>query len=110
MKVTSIYFREMDTNQQTSINHDSTYFTTDLTDGSLVTFTSISNQLDDTLPIEEQMEYVPGRVVIELVGEDAEGDLIRNYVALFYGGEGYCQSEPLILGDTIGWIVLVSCL
>lgn len=107
--MTSISFLEVDTtSEMVIINQDSSYFTTNLTDGSVVTFTSISNQLDDTLPIQNQMEYVPGGIVLVLYGYDEDDNYVQNTVSWAFGGEGHCDSEPLSDGDTIGWIQLVS--
>ena len=107
IEVTSILFLEVDTTPELNIiNQDSTYFTTNLPDGSVVTYTSISNQLDYTLPIEDQMEYVPGGVVIVLFGNNGNGNDVQNTVAWNY--EHDCANEPLSDGDTIGWVKIVS--
>lgn len=80
-EVTSILFLEVDTSPELNIiNQDSTYFTTNLDDGALVTYASISNQLDYTVPLEDQMEYVPGGVVVVLFGNDEEGNVVQNTV------------------------------
>jgi hypothetical protein len=108
-EVTSILFLEVDTTPELNIiNQDSTYFTTNLPNESVITYTSISNQLDYKLPLEDQMENAPGGVVVVLFGNDQDGNVIQNTVAWDYGGAGYCESEPLAAADTIGWIVVVS--
>ena len=108
-EVTSILFLEVDTKPELNIiNQDGTYFTTALSDGSVITYASISKQLDHTLPLKDQMEYVPGGVVLVLFGNDEEGNAVQNTVAWDYGGIGYCGSEPLRYGDAIGWIKIVS--
>lgn len=109
--MTSIQFYELAFVQGSLIiiNRDTaTYSNTNLTDGSLVTFTSISNQLDEASPFKDQIEYVPSRVHMVLKGEDAGGLTLLNLALWSYGGEGHCYSEPLSDGDTIGWIELVS--
>ena len=107
-EVTSILILEVDTSPELNIiNQDSTYFTTNLESGALVTYTSISNQLDHTVPIEDQMEYVPGGVVVVLFGNDEDGNVVQNTVAWDYD-VGYCEAEPLVAGDAIGWVVIVS--
>jgi hypothetical protein len=109
-EVTSILFLEVDTTPELNVlNQDTSYFSTNLTDGSTVTFTSISNGLDPSMSLEEQMDKVPGGVVVVLFGTDEEGNVIQNTIAWGYGGEGYCESEPLALDDSIGWIAIVSC-
>jgi hypothetical protein len=106
-EVTSILFLEVDTTPELNIiNQDSTYFTTNLPDESVVTYTSISKQLDYTLPLEEQMEYVPGGVVVVLFGNDEEGNVVQNTVAWDYDLSN-CEVEPLAVGDTIGWVAMV---
>ena len=106
-EVTSILFLEVDTSPEFNIiNQDSTYFSSNLSDGSLVTYDSVSKKLDYTVPLEDQMDLVPGGVVIVLFGTDEEGNTVQNTVAWDYSGT--CEGEPLKEGDTIGWIVLVS--
>ena len=73
-----------------------------------MSFTSISNKLDPNMPLEDQLEYVPGGVVVVLFGTNEEGVVVQNTVAWGYVGEGNCESEPLEVNDSIGWIVIVS--
>lgn len=106
-EVTSILFLEVDTTPELNIlNQDSTYFSTNLNDGDIVSYTSISNMLDPSTPLEDQLEYVPGGVVVVLFGTDEEGVVVQNTVAWGYGGVEYCESEPLAVNDSIGWIVI----
>eukprot|EP00956_Cyclotella_meneghiniana_P020833 scaffold37218_cov52-Cyclotella_meneghiniana.AAC.7 len=44
-----------------------------LVDGHIITYDSISKQLDYTLPLEDQMDLVPDGVVIYVRGQDKEG-------------------------------------
>ena len=81
----------------------------DLSDGSVVTFISISNQLDPELPLEDQMQYVPLVVQIEIHGNYKDDYELLHEVTWIYDGSAYGQS-PLILGDSIGWLELVSYL
>ena len=107
IEVTSALFLEIDTTPEMNIiKQDSTYFTTNLPGGSVVTFSSISNQLDYMLSIEDQMEYVPGGVVIVLFGNDRDGNVVQNTVAWDYDHD--CENEPLSDGNTIGWVKIVS--
>ncbi|KAL3795448.1 hypothetical protein HJC23_000806 [Cyclotella cryptica] len=106
-EVSSILFLEIDTSPELNIlNQDSTYFSTNLKDGDIVSYTSISNMLDPARPLEDQLEYVPGGVMVVLFGTDDQGVVVQNTVAWGYGGEGYCESEPLEVNDSIGWIVV----
>ena len=103
-KVTSIVFLELNEELDNSINQDGTYFTTDLSDGSVISYTSVSNQLDPSLPLEDQMQYVPTSVTFMMFGTDKDGNMVRNVVAWDYG----CVNEPLSVGSSIGWLELVS--
>ena len=101
--VTYIQFLELNTDMQV-INQDSTY-STYLPNGSVVTFTSISNKLDQSSPIED----FPRAVQLKLRGADAEGNLVEFLAAWSYGGpDGNCTVEPLSVGDYIGWLEIVS--
>ena len=109
MEVTSILFLEVDTTPELNvINQDSTYLDMNLPSESVITYASVSNHLDPKQPLEKQMEYVPGGVVVVLFGNDEDGNVVQNTVAWNYGGAEYCESEPVAVGDTLGWIVIVS--
>ena len=102
--MTSVQFLEMNS-QLSLINQDTTYSNTNLTDGSVVIFTSISNQLDQSSSIEN----FPRAVQLNLQGVDAEGNIIQFIAAWRYGGpDYYCIVEPLSVGDYIGWVEIVS--
>jgi hypothetical protein len=87
-EVTSIHFIEVDTTPELNILiEDSTYISTNLNDGDVVSFTSILNKLDPNMPLEDQLEYVPSIVVLVLFVMGEEGILVQNTVAWGYGGK-----------------------
>lgn len=88
------------------INHEEV--TGNLYDGSDVTFSSISNQLDPAKPLEDQMDYVPRGLWIIMLGHDEKENPIQNTVSWNFGGSEYCQSVPLSDGDIIGLLEIVS--
>ena len=63
------------------INQDSTYFDIDGSDGDILEYTSISSTLDVNVPIGDQLDKVPGGVILVLFGENAAGEVIQNRVA-----------------------------
>ena len=102
--VTSTIFLESDTTPELNIiNQDSTYFDTTLEDGAELQFTSISSNFDEEKPLSEQMDLVPGGVMMVMFGLNAANEVVQNTVAWGYD-IGYCNGEPLTNGDSIGWI------
>ena len=100
--ITSVTFLEADTTPQLNIiNQDSTYFETSLSDGDVITYPSISAQLDVNMPIGDQLDRVPGGVILVLFGENAAGEVIQNRVAWGYVGN-YCEDDELLaMGVTL---------
>jgi len=101
--ITSVTFLELDTTPQLNvINQDSTYFETSLSDGEVITYPSISAQLDVNKSLDEQLDLVPGGVQLILFGTNAAGEVIQNRLAWGYK-RNYCNEEPLAVGNQIGW-------
>jgi len=104
-KITSVIFLETDTTttpELNIINQDSTYFDIDGNNGDILEYTSISSTLDVNMPIDGQLDKVPGGVILALFGENAAGEIIQNRVAWGYK-RNYCEDEPLTVGFQIGW-------
>ena len=75
--LTSMLFLEMDTSPTFSIlNQDSQYLNTNLPDGSIMTFDSISKNLNGSMTLEDQLEYLPGGVMLLLFGLDELNNVI----------------------------------
>ena len=102
-KITSVTFLETDTTADLNIiNQDSTYFDIDGSNGDILEYTSISSTLDVDVPIGDQLDKVPGGVILVLFGENAAGEVIQNRVAWGYK-RNYCNEEPVAAGMSIGW-------
>ena len=106
--ITSASFIEFDTSSDLNIiNQDSTYFGTTLANGAVISYPSISNQLDLETPVEEQLDLLPGGVMVVLFGLNAQNVMVQNTIAWGYNVDS-CASEPLQEGDRISWISLVD--
>ena len=105
--ITSVTFLEADTSPSFNIiNQDSTYFETDLFDGDILEYTSISSALDPSMPIGDQLDKVPGGVFLVLFGTNAAGVVVQNSVTWGYVNN-YCEDDELLaIGSDIGWISL----
>jgi len=102
-KITSVTFLETDTTADLNIiNQDSTYFDFDGSNGDILEYTSISSTLDVNMPIDDQLDKVPGGVILVLFGENVAGEVIQNRVAWGYK-RNYCNEEPVAAGMSIGW-------
>ena len=68
-------FLEFDTSGELIvINQDDTYSNVTLANGSTVSFQSISNDLDPSLSIEEQLDFLPGGAQVTLRGRVTDDD------------------------------------
>ena len=108
--ITSISFFEADTTASFNIlNEEVTYFDMEggeLTDGDVLNYTSISSKLDSARPINDQMELVPGGVMLLLFGINDNNVVVQNTIA--WGYTTNCDCEISILRDDIGagWITI----
>ena len=103
-------FLETDTTPALNIiNQDSTYFDFSGTDGQLLEYESVSARLDPTIPLSDQVNDVPGGVILVLFGVNAANEVIQNRVAWGYA-RNYCDEVPLSpgAGGRIGWVTLES--
>ena len=110
--VISVQFLEFDTTGELIvINQDDTYANVSLASGDIVSFKSISNDLDPSVSIEDQLDYLPGGVQMTVRGrmtseETGEEMIVSNRVTWSYTND--CAVEPIEVGDAIGWVAVVS--
>lgn len=106
IEITSIVFIEVGDNDDLEvINRDDSRSNVTLVDGSVINFTSVSQQLDPDEPLEDQdiEDVLPGGVSIVMLGRNAGGELVRNRVFWTYTND--CGDLlPIEVGDTIGWL------
>jgi len=112
IEIISIQFLEFDTSGELIvINQDDSYSNVTLENGSEVSFKSISNNLDVSLAMEDQLDFLPGGVQVTLRGrvtDDVTGDsrIVSNRITWSYTNA--CDVEPLESDESIGWITTVS--
>lgn len=100
--VTSVTFVEFDSRIDKVLNQNSTYFKTELYDGDVITYPSISADIDYTKPLSEQTELLPGGIMLILFGVNKDNVVVRNTVAWAYKLNDCEKAESL--GDSIGWV------
>ena len=110
IEIISIQFLEFDTSGDLIVlNQDDTYNGASLKSGDVVTFESISSNLDPAMGLEEQLEYLPGGVQVTIRGrvvDDGEEKIVSNRITWSYTND--CGEEPIEAGDSIGWVAMVS--
>ena len=80
-----------------------------LNDGDIVTFTSIANDLAFGVPIEDQLDTLPGGLQVTVtVQEIADGESFTVVNVVQWTYTNVCGVEPLVGGESIGWITTVS--
>ncbi len=112
VEVVNAQFLEFDTKGDlTVINQDNTYNSTTMKDGAAMQFYSVSSMLDTSVPLADQMEkpaLVPGGASLILYGKTASGKVIRNRFFWLYNMECGRDTNPVQVGDQIGWVKVVS--
>ena len=107
--ISSILFIEFDTSGLlTLINTNDTYLSNQtLTNSTSITYPSISTTLNTDIPLDDQLDKIPGGAGLFLFGNNDEGDVIlRSRLVWEYSGD--CEVELDVEGDTLGWIMFVS--
>ena len=111
-EIVSVEFLEFNTSGDlTVINQDDTYADVSLGDGDTLTFNSISSLLDTSVPLADQMSspaLVPGGASLSLYGTTETGEIVRNRFFWFYNMECGADTNPVQMGDQIGWVRVVS--
>ena len=113
IEITAIQFLEFDTSEAfTVINQDDTYSSVSLANGDVVTFESIAKDLDPNIPIEEQLDYLPGGAQVTLQGrgtDDVTGEILIVSNRITWSYTNACDVWPVLESeDSIGWITIVS--
>jgi hypothetical protein len=107
--ISSVLFIEFDTSGTlTLINEDTTYFAdANFTEGMMLTYPSISQSLDASMGLDEQLQYLPGGAGLFMFASNSEGEVIlSNRVVWEFSGA--CDATVEIEGKALGWIGFVS--
>jgi len=106
--VSSILFIEFDsTGSLLIINEDNSYLPTNLTNGAIISYDSISAQLNPSLPLEEQLDRVPGGAGLFVFGNNEQGDIIERGRFVWEFAPDNCGVVPMLTGEALGWIGFV---
>ncbi len=114
-KLLSAQFLEMDTSPNMNIiNQDDQYIdfsssseasgpsSSSITSFTL-SYTSISAYLNPNISLDKQLEYVPGGVILILVGQTEGGEIVRNRVMWTYTMGCDIEDVTVEVGDLFGW-------
>lgn len=109
--VTSMYFKEFNSQGDELTSSSVTYDPISLVDGQIISFASASASLDPNVPLQDQIDQVPVSVEIKMFGpsadpDDEPGQIISNRLTWTY--DMSCGSRPIQTGDNIGWLDIVS--
>jgi len=110
LEVISVQFLEFDTSGALVVlNQDDTYSNVSLANGDVFTFKSISSDLDPGVPIEDQLDLLPGGVQVTLRGrvfdeESQENKIVSNRITWSY--DNACDVVPITGGESIGWTTI----
>jgi hypothetical protein len=72
-----------------------------------ITYPSISQLLDPTLTLDEQMQFVPGGAGLFMFANNDNGDVILSSKVV-WEFTGACNVTVDIQGSTLGWVSIVS--
>ncbi|KAL3763950.1 hypothetical protein ACHAW5_005135 [Stephanodiscus triporus] len=107
--ISSVLFIEFDTSGTLSlINEDTRYLANvNFTEGRTITYSSISQSLNASLGLGEQLQYVPGGAGLFIFGNNNEGEVILSS-RVVWEFSGACDVAVEIEGKTLGWIDFVE--
>ena len=112
VEVFTVEFIEFDTTTGfTVINQDNKYEYTSRSDGGVISFYSKSSFLDTSLPLADQQsnpDLVPGSATLNIYGRTADDSIVKNTVAWSYDMNCGEENSPIVVGDQIGWLNVVS--
>ena len=108
--ISSILFIEFDTSGLlTLINTNDTYLSNQtFTNSTTISYPSISTSLNTDIPLDEQVDKIPGGAGLFLFGNDDDGDVILRSRLVWEYDTKDCSVELDVEGDTLGWIMFVS--
>jgi hypothetical protein len=107
LKVFDVQFLEVDTSGDLSVINQVDRFNVSLSDGDTITFDSVAAKLNPNVPLADQLNYVPGGVLLALrARSDGSTAIVTNRPTWTYTNS--CESLPLSVGDAIDWVTLVS--
>ena len=107
--ISSILFIEFDTSGLlTLINTNDTYLSNQtLINSTSISFPSISTTLNTDIPLDDQLDKIPGGAGLFLFGNNDDGDVVlRSRLVWEYSTD--CEVKLDIVGDSLGWIMFVS--
>ena len=114
-RIVSAQFLEMDTSPDMNIiNQDDKYILIsqdDAVDNNkdvTLSYTSISANLNPDVSLDDQLDLLPGGVILILVGRTTSGEIVRNRLMWTYTMG--CDTEDVTLeaGEGLGWTIFVS--
>jgi hypothetical protein len=106
LKVFNVQFLEVDTSGDLSVINQVDRFNVSLSDGDTITFDSVAAKLNPNVPLADQLNYVPGGVLLALrARSDGSTAIVTNRPTWTYTNS--CESLPLSVGDAIDWVTLV---
>ena len=103
--VTSVDIFEYDTTNELTVINQQVFSNQTLSNGDIIEFTSISSKLDPNKPLQEQLEYFPGGLILRYTGVNSNNEDVINTFAWGYNIED-CTTEQISGGDFIGWMIV----
>ena len=103
-RITSITLIEIDV-EGTVINIDNSNNNVNLQGGDTIDFTSISNDLQQGVDIDDQLDLVPSTQVLFMVGENARGEEVRGRFVWRYTNSCNTNAQTIQVNDEIAWSV-----
>lgn len=103
--ITKVEIYEYDTTDELNVINQTeiTNSTQNLSDGSSISFTSISTKLDPSIPIQDQPQYHPNGLIVKISGYTLNDKFVSNTFAWEYSIDD-CSAEQVAIGDSVGWV------
>jgi hypothetical protein len=101
--ITNVEIWEYDSSGAYTVINNKSFSDQSLSGGDVIEFTSISSKLNPNIPLEDQLQYLPGGLILRYVGFNINNEEVNNIVAWEYNVED-CTTEQITDGNFIGWL------
>eukprot|EP00986_Skeletonema_menzelii_P000476 scaffold137_cov156-Skeletonema_menzelii.AAC.7 len=102
-RVTRVEIYEYDTSDGLAVINQEILRNQDLSDGDIISFTSISSKLDPNKSLDDQLQYFPNGIILLATGVNSNNENVTNTFAWNYDIND-CTAEQIAVGDYIGWM------
>ena len=103
VKIKDVEIWEFDSSGAYKVINKKSFSDQSLSDGDVIEFVSISSKLNPNIPLEDQLQYLPGGLILRYLGFNSNDEEVVNVMTLEYNVKD-CTAEQITGGNFIGWL------